>query len=106
MLRHLTKILHPGVLNDCFFQASVAVCGKRAKPLGRPLPMINMCSVCPNSRRTVVHLPRLVMVRDQARDALDGSAGLPPLQQIALTNHVTGFDQLIAELQADGTPCA
>ncbi|SEG62783.1 hypothetical protein SAMN05444920_103555 [Nonomuraea solani] len=107
MLRHLTKVLHPGVLNDCFFQSAVAVCAKRAKPLGgRPLPMINMCSVCPSSRRTAVHLPRLRLVRNQARDTLDGSAGLPPLQQIALTNHVTDFDQLIAELHQDGAPCA
>ncbi|MEU6718339.1 hypothetical protein ABZ897_43310 [Nonomuraea sp. NPDC046802] len=106
MLRHLTKVLHPGVLNDCFYQPAVAVCAKRAKPLGRPLPMINMCSVCPNARRTAVHLPRLRMARDQAQDALDGSAELPPLQQIALTNHVTDFDQLITELHTDGTPCA
>ncbi|MFD1540188.1 hypothetical protein [Nonomuraea guangzhouensis] len=105
MLQHLTKILHPGTLNDCFFQSSTAVCAKRAKPLGRPLPMINMCSACPNSRRTALHLPRLVTARDQARDALDAPAELPPLQQIALTDYVTGFDQLIAELHEDGASC-
>ncbi|MFC5828665.1 hypothetical protein [Nonomuraea insulae] len=107
MLRHLTKVLHPGALNDCFFQPGVAVCAKRAKPLGgRPLPMINMCSVCPNSRRTAVHLPRLRLVRDQAQEALDGSAELPPLQRLALMQHVNDFDQLIAELHQDGAPCA
>lgn len=26
MLQHLTKTLHPGVLNDCFYQAAIALC--------------------------------------------------------------------------------
>ncbi|MEU3421291.1 hypothetical protein AB0F39_22470 [Streptomyces murinus] len=37
VLRHLTKTLHPGVLNDCFYQAATAVCRKRgqgARPPG------------------------------------------------------------------------
>jgi hypothetical protein len=36
MLQHLTKTLHPGVLNDCFYQSATAICRKRAKTLGRP----------------------------------------------------------------------
>ncbi|MDH6222890.1 hypothetical protein M2283_010242, partial [Streptomyces pseudovenezuelae] len=47
MLQHLTKTLHPGVLNDCFYQAATAICRKRAKALGRPLPLHNMCLHCP-----------------------------------------------------------
>ncbi|MFF0125781.1 hypothetical protein ACFYTG_08670, partial [Streptomyces mirabilis] len=46
MLEHLAKTLHPGVLNDCFYQASTAVCRKRAKAIGRPLPLHNMCLTC------------------------------------------------------------
>ncbi|MGQ4425438.1 hypothetical protein ACN6LL_008255 [Streptomyces violaceoruber] len=34
MLRHLPKTLHPGILNDCFYQAATAVRRKRAKALG------------------------------------------------------------------------
>lgn len=43
MLQHLTKTLHPGVLNDCFYQPSTALCAKRAKHAGRPLPLLTMC---------------------------------------------------------------
>jgi len=106
MLAHLTKVLHPGVLNDCFHQPATAVCAQRAKALDRPLPLHNMCSVCPNARRTAVHLPRLTTARDQAREALTPLASvgsrnvveLPPLQRAALTDYVAGFDRLIAEL--------
>jgi hypothetical protein len=61
MLRHLTKTLHPGVLNDCFFNAATAVCVKRAKVVGRPVPQHNMCLRCPNARRSTVHRPRLAV---------------------------------------------
>ncbi|MFB7467688.1 hypothetical protein ACFCZ1_30055 [Streptomyces sp. NPDC056224] len=44
MLRHLTRTLHPGALNDCFHHAETAVCGKRAKSVRQPLPMLNMCT--------------------------------------------------------------
>ncbi|MFI2207607.1 hypothetical protein ACH47Z_44595 [Streptomyces sp. NPDC020192] len=39
MLQHLTKTLHRGVLNDCFYQPSSALCAKRAQHTGRPLPL-------------------------------------------------------------------
>jgi hypothetical protein len=108
LLAHLTKVLHPGVLNDCFHQPATAVCGQRAQALGRPLPMHNMCTICPNARRTTVHLPRLVTARNQAQQALiplttgGGSIAIPPLQQAAITEYVAGLDRLIAELQPEG----
>ncbi len=103
MLEHLTRILHPGVLNDCFYQPATAVCGKRAKSLGRPLPMLNMCSACPNARRTAVHLPRLLTARDQALQALH-TGDLLPLQRIALIEHAASFAPLIADLQDPEAP--
>ncbi len=42
MLQHLTKVLHPGILNDCFYQPATAVCRKRAQALGRP----RRCTTC------------------------------------------------------------
>jgi hypothetical protein len=104
---HLSKILHPGILNDCFHNSSTVVFEKRAKPLGRPLPMLNMCSTCPTSRRASVHLPRLVSARDQTRAALDlpaGTPALPPLQKAALTGYVTACDEIIGELRAQEAP--
>lgn len=103
MLKHLTKTLHPGVLNDCFFNAATAVCVKRAKPLGRPMPQHNMCLRCPNARRSTVHLPRLTIARDQA-EAFHAArradrAAIPALQETAITNYLTELNQVIAEIQ-------
>jgi hypothetical protein len=107
MLRHLTTTLHPGILNDCFYNSATAVCRKQAKALGRPLPLHNLCLSCPNARRSSVHLPRLTLARDQARQALaDAQADgrqLPPLQRQALDDHLTGLDRLIGELHAGPT---
>jgi hypothetical protein len=105
MLAHLTKTLHPGVLNDCFFNASTAVCVKRATVVGRPVPQHNMCLRRPNARRSSVHRPRLVAARDQAQQLCTittKAAPVPQLQQLALTEHLDELDQLIAELDTPG----
>ncbi|MEU9290310.1 hypothetical protein AB0D57_38155 [Streptomyces sp. NPDC048275] len=105
MLEHLAKTLHPGVLNDCFYQASTAVCRKRAKAAGRPLPLHNMCLSCPNARRSTVHVPRLRTARDQALSVLDmrkkDREALPRLQVIALSDYTAELDDLLAGLQAE-----
>lgn len=100
MLAHLTKTLHPGVLGDCFYQPPTALCAQRASTLGRPLPLLNMCSTCPNARRSAVHLPRLATACDQARQVLHLAGGepLPPLQQAALANHLAQLEHLITEI--------
>lgn len=97
-LHHLTRTLHPGVLNDCFHHEAAAVCGKRAKTVGRPLPMLNMCLSCPNSRRSAVHLPRIRSTRDRAVEEFADTAGLPRLQQVAIGEFVATLDNLITEL--------
>ncbi|MFE9765903.1 hypothetical protein ACFYPC_15480 [Streptomyces sp. NPDC005808] len=103
LLHHLTKTLHPGVLNDCFYQAETAVCRKRAKPLGRPVPMLDMCMRCPNSRRAPVHMPRLERARAMAQAELGGVTGLPQLQQLAITEHLATLTRLIAEIDHEDT---
>jgi integrase len=109
MLTHLTKTLHPGVLGDCFYQREKAVCAQRGNAVGRPLPLLNMCSSCPNARRATVHLPRLTTARDQARQALQLAHGktLPPLQQAALAGHAAELDELITQIHSDEqeSPC-
>ncbi|MEU5715493.1 hypothetical protein AB0G71_06825 [Streptomyces sp. NPDC020403] len=102
LLHHLTKTLHPGVLNDCFYQAETAVCRKRAKPLGRPVPMLDMCMPCPNSRRSAVHVPRLERAHDMAESELGEATGLRRLQQLAITEHLATLTRLIAEINHEG----
>jgi hypothetical protein len=105
MLQHLTKTLHPGVLNDCFYQPANAACRTKAKQLRRPLPMLNACLSCSNARRSTVHMPRLTTALDQARQALAlvakyGDAA-PPLQLAAVTQHADQLDQLVGDLLND-----
>ncbi|ROQ63121.1 hypothetical protein EDD93_5859 [Streptomyces sp. 840.1] len=104
MLRHLTRTLHPGVLNDCFHQPATAVCEKRSKGLGRPLPMLNMCLTCPNSRRSSVHLPRLHQTRASAVNELGDAKDLPAHQQSALGHFIATLDSLIDELRQTKRP--
>lgn len=104
MLEHLTKTLHPGVLNDCFYRRETAVCAKGAPARTRPLPMLNMCSACPNARRSRVHLGRLTLARDQSRRILGEAEArpLPPLQRAALTGHAEQLERLIAQITHTG----
>jgi hypothetical protein len=99
MLDHLAVTLHPGVLGDCFYRPDTALCAKRAKPLGKPLPMLNTCLSCPNARRSSTHLPHLQQARDQARLALEqaGTRPIAPLQHAALTGHIEQLDQLVTQ---------
>lgn len=96
MLQHLTKTFHPGILNDCFYQPSSALCAKRTQHTGRPLPLVTMCLTCPNARRSSVHLPRLTTARAQAQRPLD--APDPPRDRRADHPH-RRLDQAIAELR-------
>lgn len=99
MLDHLAVTLHPGVLGDCFYRPDTALCAQRAKPAGKPLPMLNTCLSCPNARRSSAHLPRLQQARDQARHALEqaGTRPMPPLQHAALTGYIEQLDQLVTQ---------
>ncbi|MEU9303372.1 hypothetical protein [Streptomyces sp. NPDC048269] len=106
MLNNLTRTLHPGLLNDCFHQAETAVCNKRAKSVGRPLPMLSMCLQCPNSRRSAIHLPRLARARDLAHQDFSDLDTLPPLQRIAITEHLASLTRLIAEINDEGSVTA
>lgn len=98
MLQHLTKTLHPGILNDCFYQPATAVCAHRAKRAGRPLPLLTMCLTCPNARRSSIHRPRLATARAQAQRPLDAPAGLSRLQTAALAAHIADLDHALADL--------
>ncbi|MFD3622831.1 hypothetical protein ACFWWT_48575 [Streptomyces sp. NPDC058676] len=106
MLQHLTKTLHAGVLNDCFYQHSTALCAKRAQHTGRPLPLLTVCLTCPNARRSSIHLPRLTTARAQAQRPLDTPAGLSRLQTAALTTHIAELGHAISELTSTDSPDA
>ncbi len=102
MLAHLTRTLHPGVLNDCFFNHATAACAGAAGHARHPLPMISTCLRCPNARRSSIHLPRLTAARDQAtelRAACAAAGPVPAPQQAAITGYISDLTQLIDQLK-------
>jgi hypothetical protein len=101
MLTHLTKTLHPGVLNDCFFNPATAACARHAGHTRQPLPMLNTCLRCPNARRSSIHLPRLAAARDQAaelRAACEAAGPVPAPQHAAITGYISDLTQLIDQI--------
>lgn len=101
MLAHLTRILHPGTLNDCFFNAATAACATAAGHARQPLPMLNTCMRCPNARRSAVHLPRLAAARGQALElqaACDAAGPVPAPQHAAITGYISDLTQLIDQI--------
>jgi hypothetical protein len=101
MLAHLTRILHPGTLNDCFFNAATAACATAAGHARQPLPMLNTCMRCPNARRGAVHLPRLAAARGQALElqaACDAAGPVPAPQHAAITGYISDLTQLIDQI--------
>ncbi|SPX82478.1 hypothetical protein [Mycobacteroides abscessus] len=100
LLKHLTKTLHPGVLNDCFYQPDSAVCRDRAQHVGKPVPMLDTCMRCPNARRSSVHAPRLALALASAQDELGNTDGLPPLQKIAINEHLATLKRLVTEIRS------
>lgn len=59
MLHHLATTLHPGILNDCFFDPAVALCLAGVDPERRQEPALTHCvpGRCPNARLTERHAP-------------------------------------------------
>ncbi|MFD8230091.1 hypothetical protein ACFV16_39275 [Streptomyces massasporeus] len=104
MLRHLTNTLHPGVFDDCFYHSATAVCRSRAKALGQPLPLHNICLSCSNARQSAVHLPRLITARDQAVRELDIDTkernSFTRLQTGALSSYAAELNEVIEAFQA------
>lgn len=108
MLEHLAKILHPGVLSDCFFQPATALClthrpSGPANAPALPAPAANQCLRCPNARRTTRHHHPLQLALDQARSMFPPpqhrhTARLPVLQQAALDAYTGLLERAIDEI--------
>jgi hypothetical protein len=100
MLRHLSRTLHVGLLNDCFFEPSSALCLRRAPMEERRVPVLSRCSPdrCPNSCIASRHLPPWqASIADAAEILRDPR--LSPLQRKTLVAEQTRMRRLIAPLK-------
>ena len=96
------RTLHSGVLADCFFDPSTALCLNSAKSSDRDGPMISLCQPtrCPNACITRRHRPAWARAAEDVRVLLSEKR-LGLLQRTVLERE---RDRLGAVLAAIDTP--
>jgi hypothetical protein len=99
MLLHTSRRLYPGILNDCFFDSSVARCLQGTK---RDAPLLVQCHPdrCANSCISKRHLPQWKRAIAEARHHL-GQPRISILQKEALTTSIADMERAIAPLEGD-----
>lgn len=100
MLQHVARTLYPGVLNDCFFDPTVALC---LRGQSSDSPMLSRCvpGCCPNSRITPAHVPAWRRAIISAEELL-AQRRLSVLQRRAITTSLEEMRRVIAPLEEEG----
>jgi len=101
MLGHLARRLHVGILNDCFFERSTALCLTASKDPAN-LPRLSACAPdrCPNACISRTHLPAWESAIDRAEVIL-GDKRLSKLQCDVIRQDRDRMRKLIAPLLQD-----
>ena len=96
LLATTAHTLHVGVLADCFFDPSTAVCLRRTTERDRAAPMIALCEPtrCPNACITARHRPAWARAADDAK-ALLKEKRLSELQRAALTQDIRRIEAIL-----------
>lgn len=102
MLGQLSRTLHVGYLNDCFFDPATALCLDRSGTADRSAPVLSHCTPdrCPNSCISHQHLPPWQASIAEA-DTLLANRRLPVLQRDVLIRDNERKRRLIAPLLAE-----
>ena len=101
MLGHLARSLHVGILNDCFFERSSALCLAASKDLSDQ-PRLSACAPdrCPNSCIAKSHLPAWEGAIARA-EAVLGDKRLSKLQRDVIRQDRDRMRKLISPLLQD-----
>lgn len=85
LLASLARTLHVGILPDCFFDPSTALCLKHMSAPAQVTPLVALCEPtrCPNACITARHRPVWARADDDARILLREKR-LSELQRVAL----------------------
>lgn len=99
MLHHLATTLHPGILNDCFFDPAVALCLAGVEPGLRKEPVFTHCvpGRCPNARITEQHGPAWEQGITTTRVLLTDKR-LSPHQRETLKDHIAEMETVSTRL--------
>lgn len=102
MLHHLATTLHPGILNDCFFDPAVALCLAGVDPERRQEPALTQCvpGRCPNARLTERHAPAWEQGITSTKVLLTDKR-LSVLQRGTLTRHLAEMSAVVTRLAPD-----
>ncbi len=102
MLGHLARTLHPGALNDCFYDpGNNPLCHAAARGARRDTPVMPFCqpAKCANSCITQRHVPAWERIIADG-DSLLAHRGLGTQQRAAVQDSVTEWKAAIAPLAA------
>lgn len=83
MLGDLARTFHAGVLADCFFDPTIALCLKAATDQSKPQTALCQPTKCPNACIRVQHLPAWKRADDDAKQLLKQKR-LSDVQRISL----------------------
>jgi hypothetical protein len=97
MLAHLAHTLFVGVLNDCFFDPTTALCLAKTSRQDSSTPALSLCQPdrCPNACITSRHRPLWEASIQQAEEMLK-SKGLSVLQREVLKTEIARQKKMLA----------
>ncbi len=103
MLASVARILHIGLLADCFFDPATALCLKRVTTSDPRQPLTALCEPtrCPNACITARHRSAWERGAGEARTLLHEKR-LSGLQRIALEQDLRRIEAVLAQIAPDG----
>jgi integrase len=104
MLTSLARTLHVGVLADCFFDPSTALCLKNTGEKDQTGPLVALCQPtrCPNACITARHLEPWDRAAAEAKELLR-EGRLPTLQRIALKEDLERIEAVVRGIPQTST---
>jgi hypothetical protein len=105
LLASLARTLHVGILADCFFDPSTALCLKHATEPDRSAPLVALCEPtrCPNACITARHRPVWARAADDARILLREKR-LSELQRVALRRDLDRMEAVLDGITKPASP--
>lgn len=104
MIEHVSRQLHPGSHNDCFFNPDRALCLVHERVEDRTAPLLNRCqpALCGNSSFSLLHRAAWDMACEDARKAL-ANPRLSTLQREAIEQELLLMEAVLRLIEADAS---
>lgn len=97
MLAHPARTLHVGILADCFYDPSQALCVAAGTSSPTPLSFLCQPTKCSNACIAAKHRPRWEAELERAQRMLKGGKRLGSLQKASLRREIKKIERVLAE---------